>query len=306
MLRPIVSATLLALLAAPVLAQTPASTAPSQLDQVGLNPPTVLSRGYAAGGEDVLVTGLLNQPVYASAVDSAEVIGTITDMVVTSGRGISAVVISVGGFLGVGEKEVAIDFAQLEWAEGPDGERRWILGTTAEALATAPAFIWSDSEAATGVPALTPEQEEQQLVGGDPNSIDVDPALTTDQTERTVVTGAPDRTGMADFDEAGLAAADLIGIGVYGVNDEQIGTIGDIVVDTEGSVDAVVVDVGGFLGIGAKPVAVGFDDLAFSVDTFGNRYLFLNTTRDQLERQPQYDPATYPAQRDAQRMVISP
>ncbi|MGB3337826.1 MAG: PRC-barrel domain-containing protein, partial [Devosia sp.] len=88
--------------------------------------------------------------------------------------------------------------------------------------------------------------------------------------------------------------------------DEQIGTIGDIVTNPDGSFDAVIVDVGGFLGLGAKPVAVGFDNLAFSADTFRNRYLFLNATREQLETQATYDPATYSAERESQRMVITP
>ncbi|MNY75956.1 hypothetical protein D3C86_2153880 [compost metagenome] len=68
----------------------------------------------------------------------------------------------------------------------------------------------------------------------------------------------------------------------------------------------MIVDVGGFLGLGAKPVAVGYDNLIFSTDTLGNRYLFLNASREQLENQPAYDPTTYNAEREAQRMVITP
>lgn len=307
MLRPVITASLFALLlASPALAQTPATVAPSELQQSGLTPPTVLSQGYATGGEDVLVTQLLGQKVFASIDADSEEIGTITDMVVTSGQGISAVVISVGGFLGVGEKDVAVDFAQLEWAAREDGSRHWVLETTAESLTAAPAFIWSDSEETTGEPALTTEEEEAQLVDGDPNAAPVDPSLTTDQPDRPQITTPLDRSGFTDFDEAGLTADDLRGIGVYGINDEQIGTIGDIITNTDGSFDAVIVDVGGFLGLGAKPVAVGFENLAFSADTFGNRYLFINASREQLETQPPYDPATYEADRAAQRMVITP
>lgn len=305
MLRPlIIAAPLALLLAAPALAQ--ASAAPTQLEQSGLTPPTILSKGYATGGEDTLVTTLLGQTVYASITDDAEKIGTISDMVVTSGLGITAVVIGVGGFLGVGEKNVAVDFAQLEWAKRDDGSRRWILATTADALAEAPAFIWGDSEEATGQPALTPEQEERQLVDGDPNAVNIDPTLTTDQPERQHISTPVDRTGFSPFDEGGLTADELRGIAVYGLNDEQIGTIGDIVTNADGSFDAVIVDVGGFLGLGAKPVAVGFENLSFSADTFGNRYLFLNRSREQLEAQTQYDPATYANERDMQRMVITP
>jgi hypothetical protein len=212
----------------------------------------------------------------------------------------------VGGFLGVGSKDVAVDFAELVWAEREDGSRRWILDTTAEELSAAPAFIWSDSEEATGDPVLTPAEEEEQLVDGDPNAAPVDPTLTTDQPERQAITTPLDRSGFSEFDETGLTAEELRGIGVYGINDEQIGTIGDIITNPDLSFDAVIVDVGGFLGLGAKPVAVGFDNLTFSADTFGNRYLFLNASREQLEAQAAYDPATYEAERETQRMVISP
>lgn len=306
MLRPILTASVLALvLAAPSMAQAPAAT-PSELEQSGLTPPTVLSQGYSAHGQDVLVTQLIGQMVYSSTEDNAEEIGEITDMVVTSGQGISAVVISVGGFLGVGEKQVAVDFTQLTWAERADGSRRWVLETTVETLTEAPAFIWGESEENTGDPALTTQQEEAQLVDGDPNAVPVDPALTTDQPERTQISTPVDRSGFTEFDEAGMTAEELRGIGVYGINDEQIGTIGDILLNTDGSFDAVVVDVGGFLGLGAKPVAVGFDNLVFSSDTFGNRYLFINANREQLEAQPEYDAATYEADRQVQRMVIAP
>lgn len=309
MTRSFVSAAVLsALLLTPALAQDAVISpgTPSQLEQSGLTPPTVLSEGYTSGGEDTLVTQLLGQTVYSSIRDDAEEIGTITDMVVTSGQGISAVVLAVGGFLGVGAKDVAVDFSQLEWTPRADGTRRWVLETTVEDLTAAPAFIWSDSEEVTGQPALTPEEEEAQRVEGDPNAAPVDPTLTTDQPERVTITTPPDRAGMSEFDEAGLTVDDLRGIAVFGINDEQIGTIGDIVLGEDGSFDAVIVDVGGFLGLGAKPVAVGFDNLVFAADTYGNRYLFLNASREELESQPAYDPASYQAERDAQRMVIAP
>jgi hypothetical protein len=203
-------------------------------------------------------------------------------------------------------KDVAVDFAQLEWAMREDGSRRWVLVTTAEELAAAPAFIWSDSEEVTGEPALTPQEEENQLVEGDPNDTNIDPALTTDQPERQPITTPLDREGLTPFDEFGLSADDLRGIGVYGNDDSQIGAISDVLVNPDGSFDAVIVDVGGFLGLGARPVAVAADDLVFSADTFGNRYLFLNTTRQQLETAPAYDPATYADERGTQRIVIAP
>ena len=295
------------LLATPALAQeaAPVPAAPSELEQSGLTPPTVLSQGYSTRGADTLVTRLLGQKVYSSTANDAEEIGTINDMVVTSGQGISAVVIGVGGFLGVGAKDVAIDFAQLEWAQRDDGSRRWVLETTAEALTDAPAFIWADSEEANG-PAMTPAEEQAQMVSGDPNAAPADPNLTTDQPDRIAITTPVDRATLTNLDGNGLTADELRGAGVYGIGDESIGSISDVVLTPSGTVDALIVDVGGFLGLGAKPVAVGFDDLAFSSDTSGARYLFINASREQLEAQATYDPATYATDRANQRMVITP
>lgn len=306
MLRPLISASLLAIvLAQPALAQT-ADPLSTQLQQSGLTPPTVLSQGYTGDSQDTLVTKLLNQTVYTSAEDDAKQIGTIKDIVVTSDIGISAVVLSVGGFLGVGSKDVAVDFHQLDWLTRPDGSRRWVLESTAEDLRAAPAFIWSDSVDTTGKPALTPAEEEAQLVPGDPNAAPIDPTLTTDQPERQAITTPIDRTGFTNLDQRGLSSADLVGIPVYGVDNEQIGTIGNVLSHTDGTIDALIVDVGGFLGLGAKSVAVGYDNLAFSTDTSGNRYLFLNTSRDQLEAQPTYNPQTYASDSENQRMVVTP
>ncbi len=303
MLRLFATAAALALVPTVVFAQTSPSTS-SQLEASGLTPPTVLSQGYSPQGADVLVTQLLGETVWTAPGDDGEEIGTINDMVVTSGVGLSAVVIGVGGVLGIGAKDVAVAFDQLTWAEREDGSRRWVLAVTPDVLATAPAFIWADSEEVTGEPALSPDEEEAQLQDGDPNDVPVDPDLTTDLPEAT--NSSAEREGFTAIDALDFRPEQLRGIGVYGINDELIGSIGDVVVAPDGSVDAVIVDVGGFLGLGAKPVAVGADNLIISEDITGQRYLFISTSREQLETQPPFDPMTYEQEREQQRLVVTP
>jgi hypothetical protein len=53
----------------------------------------------------------------------------------------------------------------------------------------------------------------------------------------------------------------LIGVDVYGPNDEKVGDIGEVLVDRSGNAHAVVIGVGGFLGIGKKDVALPFSAL---------------------------------------------
>jgi sporulation protein YlmC with PRC-barrel domain len=57
--------------------------------------------------------------------------------------------------------------------------------------------------------------------------------------------------------------SELMGQTVYNDQDEAIGDIGDALLDKNGQVSAVIIDVGGFLGIGAREVGVPFNALRF-------------------------------------------
>jgi sporulation protein YlmC with PRC-barrel domain len=58
----------------------------------------------------------------------------------------------------------------------------------------------------------------------------------------------------------------LVGLKVYNNENESIGSISDLLADKSGNIKAVVIGVGGFLGVGEHLVAVAFDQLKF-VDT---------------------------------------
>jgi sporulation protein YlmC with PRC-barrel domain len=55
----------------------------------------------------------------------------------------------------------------------------------------------------------------------------------------------------------------LMGLDVYNDNNEKLGDINEVLVDKSGKITAVVIGVGGFLGIGENDVAVAFDKLKF-------------------------------------------
>ena len=54
-----------------------------------------------------------------------------------------------------------------------------------------------------------------------------------------------------------------------------------------GNIDAAIIGVGGFLGVGEKNVAVPFNALKLT-DKSGKRYLVLNTTKEALKSAPGY------------------
>ena len=72
---------------------------------------------------------------------------------------------------------------------------------------------------------------------------------------------------------------------VYDPAKEKIGTIDDVVITDRGQIDAFVIGVGGFLGMGEKNVAVPPD--AVHAEWKDNAwYLTLNTTKDALKAAP--------------------
>ncbi len=74
----------------------------------------------------------------------------------------------------------------------------------------------------------------------------------------------------------------LEGATIYGPGDEKIGTVSHL----HGS--EVVIDVGGFLGIGAKPVAVSATELDFMRDESGDVHAVTTWTKDQLKEMPEH------------------
>lgn len=86
-----------------------------------------------------------------------------------------------------------------------------------------------------------------------------------------------------------LTTHDLENATVYGRNDESIGSIHSLKVGTDGKITDAVVDVGGFLGMGAHPVLLSFDQLTVLRETDGSDVrVHLDTTKDQLKAMPHY------------------
>ncbi len=77
--------------------------------------PVTLESGYMQNANDHLASKIIGMPVYSSAQPDADQIGDINDLVVDGQGHITAAVIGVGGFLGIGEKQVALGYDQIQW-----------------------------------------------------------------------------------------------------------------------------------------------------------------------------------------------
>lgn len=337
MIRKLLATTAItAFLAGGALAQTttpPVGDAPAA---------TGTERPMVVHADGHLATNLMGQNVYNSTGDDAENIGEVVDLVIGEQGNVDAVVVGVGGFLGIGQKDVALEYDLVEWDEQSDGTVRVVVPTTKEALETQEAFDRSAfkpmpadaqvgkttpvtksdldttasdttdrpaAEAATNTAMSdTPSAADAPAASDAPPAVAVapstDPTTTsaTSNSDDARVT-AVDRSTLSEVPEDQISADTLIGTTVYGMNDENIGEINDVILSGEGNVDAVIVDVGGFLGIGEKSVAVSMENLKFLADEDGDRYLYTQFTKDQLEAQPEYDEASYANERD--RMLLN-
>ncbi|MER0240093.1 PRC-barrel domain containing protein [Fulvimarina sp. MAC8] len=78
----------------------------------------------------------------------------------------------------------------------------------------------------------------------------------------------------------------LKGATIYGPGDEKIGSVDHVHGMGEGA--KVTIDVGGFLGIGSKPVAVSAKELNFMRDESGNVHAVTRWSKEQMKEMPEH------------------
>lgn len=79
----------------------------------------------------------------------------------------------------------------------------------------------------------------------------------------------------------------IIGASVTSPDDETVGSIVDVILDPEqGDVTAAILSVGGFLGIGAKDIAVNWDQLEIDYD---GQEITIALTRAEADAAPEYE-----------------
>lgn len=139
-------------------AAPPATTAPAPAEVAPVAP--------MAAAEGFLASNLIGETVYNGTGDDAANIGDVNDLVIDKDGKIASVVVGVGGFLGIGEKSVALSYGDIDWAER-DGDRWIVVAATKEELDALPAFDKTPYEPAA--PAVT-----------DPSATSATPPATTE------------------------------------------------------------------------------------------------------------------------------
>ncbi len=93
-------------------------------------------------------------------------------------------------------------------------------------------------------------------------------------------------------DKGTFLASAIIGGSVYSPSDESVGDVNDLVIKPTGEIEAVVVGVGGFIGIGEKDVAIALDRFTMEpTPDLASTKLVLNATKEELQAAPAFKSA---------------
>ena len=99
---------------------------------------------------------------------------------------------------------------------------------------------------------------------------------------------AASTTAAATPDNKDVLVTSLLGLPVYDLHDSELGEVVDVVLAGDGAVDAIVISVGGFLGMGQKEVALPFATVTETTNAEGNARVIVNTSSAELEAAPHF------------------
>ncbi len=121
------------------------------------------------------------------------------------------------------------------------------------------------------------------------NALAIAAAVSVLSLAPTASIAAPGHANFVSAPNTGdMRAAKWLGTPIKNAANEAIGDVNDFLVGSDGRIHAVVVGVGGFLGIGEKNVAIPFEDVRMTQDPDGNRTITANLTKEQLEAAPTF------------------
>lgn len=293
---------------------TPVMVAPAAAQDVFLS---------SAAEGDVRASDFVGKRLYASEqpadmeeYDGAQPdwqdIGEVNDVLLSRDGTVDAVLVDIGGFLGMGEHQVAVDMSQIKFlsdsstADDPN-DYFLVMTATKDILEAAPAYQdaavapATDAGADTAADTATAPAATDQPATDTAATTETDTAATTTETAPAAGTDAGTDTAATTADPAtetnGFVAATpdqittetLTGASVYDSTDAQVGEISELVLDANGDAQQAIVDVGGFLGIGEKPVALNISEVKImkSADSDELR-VYVDQTKEQLEAMPEY------------------
>ena len=211
---------------------------------------------------------------------------------------VDSVIIGVGGFLGIGQRDVRVAWKDLTIT---DNGEKVTVAMTKDQLKAMPSYKYSDAKyrgkVFTDRGVYRDDTASGRTTTDRPTTAQNDrPVMDKDRTMPPASTATgPTRTFNAD---GFISTEAVLKASVRKANNDKIGDVEEGDVDKDGKSQTVDVSVGGFLGMGDKNVALNWKDLHTRRD--GNTLVLTsNFTKDQLKSMPTYDYGRQQAERSS-------
>jgi hypothetical protein len=270
---------------------------------------------YQSQSTDINASQFIGQRIYATdtmpASDTVATgaekdwddVGEINEVILGRDGAVKAVVLGVGGFLGIGEKNVAIAMPDVKFVKnGTDVDDYFlVVNANKDTLTAAPAYVTAEEKQAAATDTAAPAATTADNTMADPaikpadqaaaDATDTTTTASTTNDNRSMLT-RPDvvRDGYSSVQANELTADKLEGARVYGPKDEDVGEINRIILSEDGKqIARVVLDVGGFLGIGEHQIAVTMDELNIVRNPDGSDFrVYIDANQANLKAQPEF------------------
>jgi sporulation protein YlmC with PRC-barrel domain len=199
---------------------------------------------------------------------NGKTVGEIESVIVDTKGKVTSVVLDVSGWL-ESEKRISVPWTDLK----ADAEGNIHSSLTKESAQAAAGYKYKDDVNRgkvlneSGQVYAADGQQEPTASGMNANNNDnTSPALNADGS---------------------FNASKVVGLSVINNANESIGKVSEVLLDKSGKVSGVVVDVGGFLGIGAHPVKLAWNQIKLA-NQDGSLQAVVNMDKDALKQMPEY------------------
>jgi sporulation protein YlmC with PRC-barrel domain len=198
---------------------------------------------------------------------SDDKIGSIDSVMLGREGKVQAVIVNIGGFLGLGERNVAINWGDIRVSE--DG-KKITTALTRDQLKALPEYRYAD-DTRRGTAFDATDARDRRDAG------DTGAARPADKNTPVV-----DTSSLLAY-----KSQSIVGAKVMNVHGDTVGEVKELLILANGMVRGALMSVGGFLGIGERDVAVEWSDLTIARDGKDIRVM-VKLNNDQLKALPEY------------------
>ncbi|MEQ6250716.1 PRC-barrel domain-containing protein [Sulfitobacter sp. HNIBRBA3233] len=253
--------------------------------------------------------------------DTWQDVADVTDILINADGQLESIVLDAGGFLGMGETRKTVALDTLKFVADQDDENEYFVVYTGDkqmledtndydsaameadgytSASTQMEQAASDdtmtSEETAENEATQTETEQSDMASNEEADVAETDMAANDEATTTEETASNDampldRDAMTKASLANMTADDLEGTAIYGSENDRVGEIGDLILAEGGQIEKVIVDVGGFLGLGERHVAMNLTDIELMQTENGALTGYISMTEEEIENMQEWEEA---------------